>query len=112
MPRIRAKTKQVSSIFTAYKQTRSLIPFFMTNDQIEKFLTSNLEDANSTVKIAFKTRNPLEGIFIRTSDYDELKSKNFWRIVTGPNIDSYKRSKDSSLARMFNGMEFTKLSAK
>jgi hypothetical protein len=84
----------------------------MTNDQIEKFLVTNLEDLNKPVKIAFKTRNSLEGIFIKMNDFEELKSKNFWRIVTGSNIDPYKRSKDTSLARMFNGSEITKLSAK
>lgn len=84
----------------------------MTNDQIEKFISNNLEDRSKTVKISFKTRNPLEGIFIQTSDYTELKSKNFWRIVTSTNIESYQRSKDTSLARMFNGAEFIKLSTK
>jgi hypothetical protein len=84
----------------------------MTNDQIEKFLDGNLDDINKPVKIAFKTRNSLEGIFIKTPDYTELKSKNFWRIVTGANIENYKKSKDTNLSRMFNGSEFTKLSAK
>jgi hypothetical protein len=84
----------------------------MTNDQIEKFLGNHTEAANQPVKIFFKTRNTLEGIFIKTPDYSELKSKNFWRIVTGSNLETYKKSKDLSLARMFNGAEFTKLSAK
>jgi hypothetical protein len=84
----------------------------MTNDQIEKFLDSNLDDINKPVKIAFKTRNSLEGIFIKMPDYSELKSKNFWRIVTGANIENYRKSKDTNLSRMFNGSEFTKLSAK
>jgi len=84
----------------------------MTNDQIEKFISNNLEDRSKPVKISFKTRNPLEGIFIQTNDYTELKSKNFWRIVTSTNIENYMRSKDASLARMFNGAEFIKLSTK
>jgi hypothetical protein len=50
------------------------------------------------------------GMFINTGDYDDLKSKNFWRIVTGSNIDNWKKSKDMNLARIFNGAEFTKLS--
>jgi hypothetical protein len=84
----------------------------MTNDQIEKFLGTHVEDLNKPVKIFFKTRNTLEGIFLKTPDYAELKSKNFWRIVTGVNVESFKKSKDMSLARMFNGSEFTKLSVK
>jgi len=50
------------------------------------------------------------GMFINTGDYEDLKSKNFWRIVTGANIDNWKKSKDMNLARIFNGSEFTKLS--
>ena len=72
----------------------------MTNDQIEKFVHS--EDLQEKVfKIDFKTRHSMLGIF---------KSKNFWRIVTERNIDSWKKSKDMSLARIFNGMEITRLS--
>jgi hypothetical protein len=84
----------------------------MTNDQIEKFISNNLEDFGQPVKISFKTRNSLEGIFIQAQDYLELKSKNFWRIVTATNLENYRKSKDVSLARMFNGAEFTKLSIK
>ena len=51
------------------------------------------------------------GIFISTADYEELKAKNFWRIVGEVNIDNYRKSRDMSLARMFSGTEFTKLSA-
>jgi hypothetical protein len=81
----------------------------MTSDQIEKFIEPvNL--ATRTVKIDFKTRNSLMGLFIQTNDYKELKAKNFWRVVTGPNIEIWKTSKDTSLARIFNGAEFTKLS--
>jgi hypothetical protein len=86
--------------------------FIMTNDQIEKFITLNVDESGKPVKIFFKTRNTLEGIFIQTQDYTELKSKNFWRIVTITNLENYKKSKDNNLSRIFNGAEFTKLSAK
>lgn len=82
----------------------------MTNDQIEKTVTASSLN-KQPVKIHFKTRNPVVGIFIQTADYNELKSKNFWRIVTGPNVEKWVRSKDMSLARIFNGVEITKLSA-
>ena len=81
----------------------------MTNDQIEKFLQNNSD--KSTVKVTFKTRKPLVGIFIKTADYAELKSKNFWRIVGESNVESYLKSKDMNLARIFNGGEMTRLSA-
>jgi hypothetical protein len=82
----------------------------MTTEQIENFLREKYLD-KSPVKISFKTRQPLAGIFIKTADYGELKSKNFWRIVWESNIDNYKKTKDISLARIFNGTEITKLSA-
>ena len=81
----------------------------MTNEQIEKFIDPK-HLAVHTVKIDFKTRNSLTGLFIKTNDYKELKAKNFWRIVTGPNIEMWKTSKDMNLARIFNGSEITKLS--
>jgi len=82
----------------------------MTNDQIGNFLSSR-KDTNSLVRISFKTRNSVVGIFIHTPDFDDLKAKNFWRIVSEANFEQWKKSKDFSLCRMFNGSEFTKLSA-
>ena len=82
----------------------------MTNDQIEKFLQPEHFSKN-VVRINFKTRNTMLGIFINSGDYEDLKSKNFWRIVTETNIDGWKKSKDINLARIFNGMEITKLTA-
>ncbi|MBV9961954.1 MAG: short-chain dehydrogenase [Parafilimonas sp.] len=82
----------------------------MTNDQIHNFLSSQ-KDTNPLVRISFKTRNSVVGIFIHTPDFDDLKAKNFWRIVSQANFEQWKKSKDFSLCRMFNGSEFTKLSA-
>lgn len=80
----------------------------MTNEQIEKFLKEKYLD-KSPVQINFKTRNSIMGIFIKTADYAELKSKNLWRIVGESNIDNYRKSKDINLARIFNGVEITRL---
>lgn len=82
----------------------------MTNDQIEKFVLKN-EPEKTTVQINFKTRQSITGIFIKTADYDELRSKNLWRIVSGGSISEYKKSKDINLARIFNGVEMTRLEA-
>ena len=80
----------------------------MTNDQIEKFLEQkNL--TNMPVRVSFKTRKTFVGIFIKTADYTDLKAKNFWRIVGESNLERYQKSKDSNLARIFNGGEITKL---
>jgi hypothetical protein len=80
----------------------------MTNDQIGKFVDPKHLD-QSPVQINFKTRASIRGIFIKTADYTELKSKNLWRIVGGVNIDEYTKSRDINLARIFNGVEITKL---
>jgi hypothetical protein len=81
----------------------------MTNEQIEKFLDPK-HLATTVVKIDFKTRNSIMGIFLKTNDYTDLKQKNFWRVVSGANLEPWKKSHDNSLARIFNGQEFTKLS--
>jgi len=80
----------------------------MTTEQIEKFFSLN-KNVNVPVRISFKTRNAITGIFIQTPDFNELKSKNFWRIVSEANFAQWNKSKDYNLCRMFNGSEFTKL---
>ena len=80
----------------------------MTNDKIEKFIDCKPKK-NVKVNIHFKQRATVKGLFIRTDDYEELKSKNFWRIVADSKVDEWERTKDSSLARIFNGAEFTRL---
>lgn len=80
----------------------------MTNDQIENFLVQK-NAGKSKVQISFRSRNAIVGQFIKTSDYDELKSKNLWRIVNELSIDAYRQTNDISLARIFNGVEFTRL---
>jgi len=83
----------------------------MTSVQIEKFFVNNKKQINQQIKIAFKSRNPVEGVFIQTQDYDELRMKNFWRIVSAQNVIQYKKTKDINLSRIFSGTEMTKLSA-
>ena len=80
----------------------------MTNEQIGKFFSSNIKP-DSLIRVSFKVRNSIVGIFIQTPDYKELASKNFWRIVPEASYEQWKRSKDYNLVRMFNGAEFTKL---
>jgi hypothetical protein len=80
----------------------------MTNDLIEKYVAPR-QSAEKEIKIFFKQRSTLTGIFIKGNDYDELRSKNFWRIVTDSNISNWKKTKDINLAKIFNGSEFTRL---
>lgn len=80
----------------------------MTNEQIEKFVLVKHLD-KSAVQINFKARQSITGMFIKTADYAELKSKNLWRIVNGSSLEEYNKSKDLNLARIFNGVEITRL---
>jgi hypothetical protein len=83
---------------------------FMTSEQITNFLEPN-HLAKDTVKISFKTRNMLLGMFIDSPEYRDLKAKNYWRIVPVTNIERWKKTKDMSLVKIYNGVEFTKLAA-
>lgn len=82
----------------------------MTSEQISKFIEASHLTKNP-VKIEFKTRSSINGLFIQGTDYNELKVKNFWRIVAEPRIKDWKTTNDNNLSRIFNGTEFTKLSA-
>ncbi|MBC7867298.1 MAG: short-chain dehydrogenase [Gloeobacteraceae cyanobacterium ES-bin-316] len=78
---------------------------------IDKFIKSKTQK-NAKVTIYFKQRATVKGIFIQTKDYEELKSKNFWRIVSEMKVEEWEKTKDNSLARIYNGAEFTRLSEK
>lgn len=80
----------------------------MTSEAIEKFIETKGK-AEASVNISFKQRNSINGFFIQWKDYDEMKVKNFWRIVSESKMDEYRQTKDISLARLFSGGDFTKL---
>lgn len=80
----------------------------MTADKIGEFIEQKGRK-EIPVNIHFKDRSTVKGIFIQSGDYDELKSKNFWRIVSTTYIDEWKKSKNENLARIFNGLSFTRL---
>jgi len=92
--------------------TELLFPTFarMNSDEIEKFLTEKTSASDLYVKIDFKKRDTIYGLFVRDKDYGDLKSKNFWRIVTRTHFDEYNKSKNLNLAKIFNGAEFSRLS--
>lgn len=81
----------------------------MTNDQINTFF-QNAKLKDRIVKIDFKSRSSIVGLFIDTADAAELNAKNLWRIINEPNIKEFFSGKDTSLARIFNGTEMTRLS--
>ncbi|HEU0109366.1 MAG TPA: short-chain dehydrogenase [Flavisolibacter sp.] len=81
----------------------------MNIEQIESFLHKKTTEENSYVKISFKKRDAVYGLFVKDRDYADLKSKNFWRIVTRSHFDNYNKTKDMKLARIFSGTDFSRL---
>ena len=81
----------------------------MNSIEIEKFLSKTEASEEAYIKIDFPKRDSLYGLFVKHTDYQDLKSKNFWRIVTRPHFDQWNQQKDMSLSRIFNGAEFTRL---
>ena len=82
----------------------------MNTEEIQKFLESKTSNGNDYVKIDFKKRETIYGLFVKDQDYDDLKAKNFWRIVTRKHFEEYKKSNNVNLAKIFNGAEFSRLS--
>jgi hypothetical protein len=80
----------------------------MTSEMIEKFVEGKGRK-DSAVNIHFKERSTITGLFIRTADYGELKTKNLWRIVSNGKIEEWNKTKNIDLARIFNGLSFTRL---
>ena len=82
----------------------------MNTEQIQDFLSKKLTNKDKYVKIDFKTRDSVYGLFITEStDYSYLSSKNFWRIVTRKHFEDYNKSKNMEFARIFNGSEITRI---
>lgn len=82
----------------------------MTVEQIETFLAKEAIPKGKVIRFELKKRNPVRGLIVQGRDYDELKAKNFWRIVTQTRLNDYQKTKDISLARIFSGSDFAKLS--
>ena len=80
----------------------------MTTEMIGKFI-ENKNRKNNPVNIYFKERSSIKGFFIQSTDYDELKSKNLWRIVSDAKIEEWNRTKNMDLPKIFNGLSFTRL---
>lgn len=82
----------------------------MTAEQIETFLNKETIPAGKVIRFELKKRNPVRGLIVQGRDYNDLKAKNFWRIVTLTNMAAYQKTKDINLAKIFAGSDFLKLS--
>ncbi|MCC6289016.1 MAG: short-chain dehydrogenase [Chitinophagaceae bacterium] len=81
----------------------------MDIEKIEHYIKPNILN-NTTVDIHFKGRSSVTGLFVRGNDYEELKSKNFWRIVHVSQLQKWSQTNDINVARIFNGASFISLS--
>ena len=82
----------------------------MNIEDIQKFLDNKTSAHQEYVKISFKKRDMICGLFVQDHrDYTELKSKNFWRIVPQSQFEAYQKSRDIKLAKIFCGTEFSRL---
>lgn len=80
----------------------------MTTELIEKFV-ENKNRKGEALTIYFKQRSTFSGIFVNGTDYEELKSKNFWRIVNSNAAEEWKRTANIDLARIFSGVSIRRL---
>lgn len=80
----------------------------MNTNTIETYIKDSLTKS-TTINIHFKGRSKVTGLFIRGRDYQELKLKNFWRIVDSTRVEKWSKTKDINLARIFNGASFSAL---
>ena len=80
----------------------------MTTEMIEKFVEGKGRK-DTAINIHFKERSTVTGLFIQSPDYSELKLKNFWRIVSHTKIEEWRKTKNMDLARIYNGLSFTRL---
>lgn len=80
----------------------------MDIERIENYIKASIRN-NTAIKINFRGRLPVTGLFIHANDYNELKSKNFWRVVHASQLKDWQETKDINIARIFNGASFTSL---
>lgn len=80
----------------------------MTNLLIGNFIESD-KRKNKVVRIQFKKRDAINGLFVVGTDYEEMKEKNFWRIVTASREQEWNNTQSLSCSRLFSGDEFTRL---
>ncbi|MDQ3842647.1 MAG: short-chain dehydrogenase [Bacteroidota bacterium] len=97
--------------FNVWKKQQTLtFTLIMTVEQIETFLAKEIIPPGKVIRFELKKRNPIRGLIVQGRDYNDLKAKNFWRVVTLTNIAAWKKSGDINLAKIFAGSEFAKLS--
>jgi hypothetical protein len=81
----------------------------MNIEEIEHFMGKATSPEAQLMTITFKKRDAIQGFIVKGTDYNDLKSKNFWRVVKQKDIEAWERSKNVDLAKIFSGSEFSRL---
>ena len=81
----------------------------MNIEEIEHFIGKATAAEAQLMTITFKKRDAIHGFIVKGTDYNDLKSKNFWRVVKEKDIEAWQRSKNVELAKIFSGSEFSRL---
>lgn len=81
----------------------------MAPEKIAEYIGSKSRK-DTPVNIHFKDRNTVRGLFVQTADFEELKSKNLWRVVNNSHLKEWHDTKNIDFTRIFNGLSFTRLS--
>jgi len=80
----------------------------MTVERIEHFVQPYLNQFQY-IDVYMKGRNLQPVMFIAARDYEELREKNFWRVVPASNAKQWEKTKDHKLERIFSGSLFSSL---
>jgi IS4 transposase len=82
----------------------------MTPEAIARFIEAEKVQNGQHMRIDLKKRNSIFGMLIQGKDYEDLKTKNFWRIVTSANLAAWKKTGNLEFAKIYSGAEFNKIS--
>lgn len=81
----------------------------MSQSEIEAFLKKNPGYKESEYEFQLKGRNPISGFLIEVGDHQFLRSKNFWRIVSRENKESWVRTRNMELLVIISGDAFIRI---
>jgi hypothetical protein len=80
----------------------------MTIERIERFVKDHL-NLPHYIDVHMKGKSLEPVMFIAGGDYEELKEKNFWRVVSASKAEQWEKTKDYKLVRIYSGTLFTSL---
>lgn len=80
----------------------------MTIEKVGEFIEKK-QPENALVRISFKIRTTVIGTFIHSTDFEDLSKKNLWRVIPETHADTFRKTNDINLSRIYNGTAIKKL---